>query len=67
MKPSTQIKLIDDALLAINKVQASGNIGIDLDFNIDQVRRDLIRNRSLCEDRLGTGSSFFRNLIATLN
>ena len=67
MKPSTMISEIDKAIDSLNKIQRAGDIGMDLDFNIDALRRDLVRNRIIQERRLGTGSSFFRNLITSLD
>jgi len=67
MKPSTMIANINKAMDALDTIQRSGDIGIDLDFNIDTLRRDLLRNRSIHEQRLGTGNSFFRNLLTSLD
>ena len=47
MKPSTMIANINRAIDALDTIQRSGDIGIDLDFNIDTLRRDLLRNRSI--------------------
>ena len=67
MKPSTMIANINKAMDALDTIQRSGDIGIDLDFNIDALRRDLVRNRIIQERRLGTGNSFFRNLLTSLD
>lgn len=67
MKPSTMISEIDKVIDSLNKIQRAGDIGMDLDFNIDALRRDLVRNRIIQERRLGTGNSFFRNLLTSLD
>ena len=67
MKPSTMIANINKAIDALDTIQRSGDIGIDLDFNIDTLRRDLLRNRAIQERRLGTGNSFFSKLRTSLN
>jgi len=67
MKPSTMISEIDKAIDSLNKIQRAGDIGMDLDFNIDALRRDLVRNRIIQERRLGTGNLFFSKLRTSLN
>ena len=67
MKPSTMISEIDKAIDSLNKIQRAGDIGIDLDFNIDALRRDLVRNRIIQGRRLGTGNSFFSKLRTSLD
>ena len=67
MKPSTMIANINKAIDALDTIQRSGDIGIDLDFNIDIVRRDLLRNRSIQEQRLGDQPNIFKSIMASLN
>ena len=67
MKPSTMIANINRAIDSLDTIQRSGDIGIDLDFNIDIVRRDLLRNRSIQEQRLGDQPNIFKSIMASLN
>ena len=67
LKPSTMIADINRAIDALDIIQRSGHIGIDLDFNIDTLRRDLLRNRAVQERRLGDQPNIFKSIIATLN
>jgi len=67
MKPSTMIANINRAIDALDTIQRSGDIGIDLDFNIDTLRRDLVRNRTIQERRLGDQPNIFKSIIASLN
>ena len=67
MKPSTMIANINKAIDALDTIQRSGDIGIDLDFNIDTLRRDLVRNRTIQERRLGDQPNIFKSIMASLN
>lgn len=67
MKPSTMIANIDRAIDALDTIQRSGDIGISLDYDIDTVRRDLLRNRSIQERRLGNQPNIFKSIMASLN
>ena len=67
MKPSTMIANINRAIDALDTIQRSGDIGIDLDFNIDTLRRDLVRNRTIQERRLGNQPNIFKSIMASLN
>ena len=67
MKPSTMIANINKAIDALDTIQRSGDIGIDLDFNIDTLRRDLLRNRAIQEQRLGDQPNIFKSIMASLN
>ena len=67
MKPSTMIANINRAIDALDTIQRSGDIGIDLIFNIDTLRRDLLRNRSIQEQRLGDQPNIFKSIMASLN
>ena len=67
MKPSTMIANINRAIDALDTIQRSGAIGIDLDFNIDTLRRDLVRNRTIQERRLGDQPNIFKSIMASLN
>jgi len=67
MKPSTMIANINRAIDSLDTIQRSGDIGIDLDFNIDTLRRDLLRNRSIQEQRLGDQPNIFKSIMASLN
>ena len=67
MKPSTMIANIDRAIDALDTVQRSGDIGISLDYDIDIVRRDLLRNRAIQERRLGNQPNIFKSIMASLN
>ena len=67
MKPSTMIANINRAIDSLDTIQRSGDIGIDLDFNIDTLRRDLLRNRAIQERRLGDQPNIFKSIMASLN
>ena len=67
LKPSTMIANINRAIDALDTIQRSGHIGIDLDFNIDTLRRDLVRNRTIQERRLGDQPNIFKSIMASLN
>jgi len=67
LKPSTMIANINRAIDALDTIQRSGDIGISLDYDIDIVRRDLLRNRAIQERRLGNQPNIFKSIMASLN
>ena len=67
LKPSTMIANINRAIDALDTIQRSGDIGISLDYDIDIVRRDLLRNRAVQERRLGNQPNIFKSIMASLN
>ena len=67
LKPSTMIANIDRTIDALDTMQRSGDIDLCLDYDIDIMRRNLLRNRAVQERRLGDQPNIFKSIIATLN
>ena len=67
MKPSTMIANIDRAIDALDTMQRSGDIDLCLDYDIDIMRRDLLRNKAVQERRLGDQPNIFKSIMASLN
>jgi len=67
MKPSTMIANIDRTIDALDTMQRSGDIDLCLDYDIDIMRRNLLRNRAVQERRLGDQPNIFKSIMASLN
>jgi len=67
MKPATMISNINKAIDALDTIQRTGDIGISLDFDIDIVRRDLVRNRTVQERRLGDQATIIKSIKNMFN
>jgi len=67
MKPATMISNINKAIDALDTIQRTGDIGISLDFDIDIVRRDLVRNRTVQERRLGDQATIIKRIKNMFN
>ena len=67
MKPSTMIANIDGTIDALDTMQRSGDVDLCLDYDIDIMRRNLLRNRTIQERRLGDQPNIFKSIMASLN
>jgi hypothetical protein len=67
LKPSTMIANIDRTIDALDTMQRSGDIDLCLDYDIDIMRRNLLRNRAIQERRLGDQPNIFKSIMASLN
>jgi hypothetical protein len=67
LKPSTMIANIDRTIDALDTMQRSGDIDLCLDYDIDIMRRNLLRNRAIQERRLGDQPNIFTSIMASLN